>query len=294
MHSLHIIRRSDSGCTGYLSSDESIFVILGDTYVSVVNLANNGTTEVKSCGKAVIKAEVNNNIQTFDANYALFILELRTNLLSVAELCDREYIVTFKSDVATLINAEAKVKLVADRKDNLYYLRGSDTNQSAEHYSESLDTPKTKCADLVKWHCRLGHLNMKDLMGCPTKALSGKTSYELFNEIAPNVSYFKTCGCTAYCLDNKPGHKFSARSKKGILVGYSENSKAFRIYLPDEKRFIISRNVKFFENGNINSSIDIDELFIPNKNLSDSQMEQEIAEIHTQNDVTEENHNKSS
>ncbi|GBN43407.1 Copia protein [Araneus ventricosus] len=129
---------------------------------------------------------------------------------------------------------------------------------------------------------------------CPTKALSGKTSYELFNEIVPNVSYFKTCGCTAYCLDNKPSHKFSARSKKGILFGYSENSKAFRIYLPDEKRFIISRNIKFFENGNINSSIDIGELFIRNKNLSDSQMEQEIAEIHTQNDVTEENHNKSS
>ncbi|GBO20433.1 Retrovirus-related Pol polyprotein from transposon TNT 1-94 [Araneus ventricosus] len=53
----------------------------------------------------------------------------------------------------------------------------------------------------------------------PTKALSGKTPYELFNEIVPNVSYFKTFGCTAYCLDNKPSHKFSARSKKGIFVG---------------------------------------------------------------------------
>ncbi|GBO01603.1 hypothetical protein AVEN_46635-1 [Araneus ventricosus] len=153
----------DSGCTRHLSSDESIFVTLGETDVSEVKLANNGTTEVKGCGKAVIKAEVNNNIQTVDVNDSLFVPELRTNLLSVAKLCDRGYTVTFKNDVATLINAKAKVKLVADRKDNLYYLRGSDTNQSAKHASESLDTPKTKCADLVKWHCRLGHLNMKDL-----------------------------------------------------------------------------------------------------------------------------------
>ncbi|GBM64627.1 Retrovirus-related Pol polyprotein from transposon TNT 1-94 [Araneus ventricosus] len=471
----------DSGCTRHLSSDESIFVTLDETDVSEVKLANNGTTEVKGCGKAVIKAEVNNNIQTVDVNDALFVPELRTNLLSVAKLCDRGYTVTFKSDVATLINAKAKVKLVADRKDNLYYLRGSDTNQSAKHASESLDTPKTKCADLVKWHCRLGHLNMKDLKEsikrgnirglniskspvnfdceicainkltrapfpkksnrvtslleivhsdlcgpirvpsigkslyfmtfideysrycvvkflktksdalaafkeikclwenqksvkikifmsdnggefintefdnflktngikrrltapycpeqsgiaerknrslvemarcllsqaklplnmwaeavntanylrnrCPTKALSGKTPYELFNEIVPNVSYFKIFGCTAYCLDNKPSHKFSARSKKGIFVGYSENSKAFRIYLPDEKRFLISRSVKFFEDGNINSSIDIGELLIQNKNLNESKMEQEIAEIHSQNEVTEENHNKSS
>ncbi|GBN07014.1 hypothetical protein AVEN_253762-1 [Araneus ventricosus] len=154
----------DSGCTRHLSSDESIFVTLVETDVSEVNLANNGTTEVKGCGKAVIKAEVNNNIQTVDVNDALFVSELRTNLLSVAKLYEGGYTVTFKGDVATIINTKAKVKLVADRKDNLYYLRGSDSNQSAKHASESLDTPKTKCADLVKWHCRLGHLNMKDLM----------------------------------------------------------------------------------------------------------------------------------
>ncbi|GBN55401.1 hypothetical protein AVEN_143485-1 [Araneus ventricosus] len=79
----------DSGCTRHLSSDESIFVTLDETDVSEVKLANNGTTEVKGCGKAVIKAEVNNNIQTVDVNDALFVPELRTNLLSVAKLCDR-------------------------------------------------------------------------------------------------------------------------------------------------------------------------------------------------------------
>jgi hypothetical protein len=82
---------------------------------------------------------------------------------------------------------------------------------------------------------------------CPTKSLNGKTPYELWNNVVPNVCYFKIFGCTAYYLNNKPKHKFSARSKKGIFVGYSENSKAFRIYIPDENRVIISRSVKFFE-----------------------------------------------
>ncbi|GBM29708.1 hypothetical protein AVEN_156894-1 [Araneus ventricosus] len=73
----------DSGCTRHLSSDEFIFVTLGGTKVSEMNLANNGTTKVKGCGKAVIKAEVNNNIQTVALNDVLFVPELRTNLLSV-------------------------------------------------------------------------------------------------------------------------------------------------------------------------------------------------------------------
>ncbi|GBL83807.1 hypothetical protein AVEN_132687-1 [Araneus ventricosus] len=137
----------DSECIQHLSSDESIIVTLGETDISEVTLANNGTTEVKGCGKAVIKAEENNNIQTVDLNDALFVPELRTNLLSVAKLYDRGYTVTFKSDVATLINAKAKVKLVADRKDNLYYLR---EDMAAGVLTKALPSPKHyKCLEAL-------------------------------------------------------------------------------------------------------------------------------------------------
>jgi len=60
------------------------------------------------------------------------------------------------------------------------------------------------------------------------------------------VSYFKRFGCDVYCLDKSPNKgKFQPRSRKGILLGYSENSKAYRVWLREEKTIEITRDVKF-------------------------------------------------
>jgi len=83
---------------------------------------------------------------------------------------------------------------------------------------------------------------------CPTKALQGKTPYELRFSHVPNVSYFKSFGCDAYCLDRLPTKgKFHARAKKDILLGYSDTSKTYRVWLPGEKKVEITRDVKFVE-----------------------------------------------
>ncbi len=123
----------DSGCTRHLCNDKSKFVNISDTEIKILNLANNETTEVLGSGKAVIKAEINKEIKDVDVFDALLVPDLRTNLLSVAKLCDRGYIVTFKSDIAKIVNTKSNLELIADRKDNLYYLRGSNcsVNQSA-------------------------------------------------------------------------------------------------------------------------------------------------------------------
>ena len=42
--------------------------------------------------------------------------------------------------------------------------------------------------------------------------------------------------------------------KKGIFVGYSESSKAYRIYFPGFKKIIISRDVTFDEDSAYNKS----------------------------------------
>lgn len=46
-------------------------------------------------------------------------------------------------------------------------------------------------------------------------------------------------------LDKKPKGKFDARAKEGILVGYSEVSKGYRVWLPSESRVAAARDVKF-------------------------------------------------
>jgi len=63
----------------------------------------------------------------------------------------------------------------------------------------------------------------------------------------PNICYFRTFGCKAFILNKSPNKgKFEARGLEGIFVGYSEVSKAYRVWLPNDRRIHISRDVKFF------------------------------------------------
>ena len=48
--------------------------------------------------------------------------------------------------------------------------------------------------------------------------------------------------------------KLDPSRKKGIFVGYSESSKAYRIYFPGYKKIDISRDVTFDENTAYNKS----------------------------------------
>ena len=44
---------------------------------------------------------------------------------------------------------------------------------------------------------------------------------------------------------------------KGLLVGYSETSKAYRVYIPARKRIIVSRDVQFDDDKALRRSMDL-------------------------------------
>ncbi|CAJ2666514.1 unnamed protein product [Trifolium pratense] len=73
-----------------------------------------------------------------------------------------------------------------------------------------------------------------------------KTAYELFKGRKPDISYFHQFGCTCYILNNKVHlKKFDARGYKGIFIGYSERSKAYRLYISETHTVEESMHVKF-------------------------------------------------
>ena len=58
-----------------------------------------------------------------------------------------------------------------------------------------------------------------------------KTPYELWKGRKPNISYFHSFGCKCFILNTKDQlGKFDAKVDEGIFLGYSETSKAFRVY----------------------------------------------------------------
>ena len=59
-----------------------------------------------------------------------------------------------------------------------------------------------------------------------------KTLYKLLMERNPNITHFRAFGCRCYILVNGKEHlrEFDSRSDEGIFLGYSERSKAYRVF----------------------------------------------------------------
>ena len=82
----------------------------------------------------------------------------------------------------------------------------------------------------------------------PHRVLKNKTPEEVFSRKKPEVSHLRIFGCPVYIhISKEKRTKLDPQGKKGIFVGYSENSKAYKIYFLGFKRINISRDVTFDE-----------------------------------------------
>ena len=81
----------------------------------------------------------------------------------------------------------------------------------------------------------------------PTKALEGVTPYEAWHGKAPEVGYLRTFGCVAFTKNLSQLKKLDDRSIPGILIGYADGAKAYRIFDPATQRVRVSRDVVFDE-----------------------------------------------
>ena len=59
------------------------------------------------------------------------------------------------------------------------------------------------------------------------------------------MSSLRRFGCIAYI--HSDGGKLNLRAKKGVFTGYPEVVKGFRIWVIEDQRCVISRNVVFRE-----------------------------------------------
>ncbi|GKF11329.1 putative ribonuclease H-like domain-containing protein [Tanacetum coccineum] len=76
-----------------------------------------------------------------------------------------------------------------------------------------------------------------------------KTPYELFRGVKPAIGFMKPFGCHVTILNtlDKLG-KFDGKSDEGFFVGYSLNSKAFRVYNIRTRKVHENLHVGFLEN----------------------------------------------
>jgi hypothetical protein len=90
---------------------------------------------------------------------------------------------------------------------------------------------------------------------CPHAILKDKTPEEVFSGIKPEVGHLRIFGCPVYIhVPKEKRTKMEPLGKKGVFVGYSENSKAYRIYVPGQRQIEVIIDVTFHEEAAFNKS----------------------------------------
>nr|GEX07772.1 hypothetical protein [Tanacetum cinerariifolium] len=200
----------DSGCSRHMTRNMSYlsdFEELNGGYVTFGGNLKGG----KISGKGKIKTG------KLDFDDVYFVKELKFNLFSVSQMCDKQNSVLFIDTKCLVLSPdfklpdESQVLLRVPRENNMY-------NVNLKNIVPSGDLTclfsKATINESNLWHRRLGHINFKTI-----------------NELVTD-----------------PLGKFKGNVDEGFLVGYSVNSKAFRVFNSRTRIVQETLHVNFLEN----------------------------------------------
>ncbi|GJW59551.1 putative ribonuclease H-like domain-containing protein [Tanacetum coccineum] len=216
-----------------------------------------------------------------------FVKQLQFNLFSVLQMCDKKNSVLFTNTGCFVLSPdfkladESQVLLKVPRKNNMYSVdlrniipkesltcliakatldesmefsiaRNPQQNSVAERRNRTL----IKAARLMLADSKLSTKFLAEAVNTAcyvqNKVLvvkhHNKTPYELFRGITPSLSFIRPFGCHVSIL-NTLDHlgKFDGKSDAGLFVGYSLNSKPFRVYNIRTKKVEENLHVRFLE-----------------------------------------------
>jgi hypothetical protein len=90
----------------------------------------------------------------------------------------------------------------------------------------------------------------------PHRILKDMTPEEAFSGKKPNVENLRIFGCLVYShIPKDKRNKLEPSGKKGIFVGYSDSSKSYIIYILEQHKIEVNRDVTFNERMAFRKSI---------------------------------------
>ncbi|GKA64059.1 putative RNA-directed DNA polymerase [Tanacetum coccineum] len=81
----------------------------------------------------------------------------------------------------------------------------------------------------------------------PSSVLAGKSPFSMLYGREPSLSHLRCFGCLCFSSILNNSDKFSSKSEKCILIGYSSSKKAYKLLSLENRSYIFSRDVKFYE-----------------------------------------------
>nr|GEY64672.1 ribonuclease H-like domain-containing protein [Tanacetum cinerariifolium] len=256
----------DSGCSRHMIGNMSYlsyFKELNGGYVAFEGNPNGG----KIIGKDKIK------IGKLDFVDVYFVKELKFNLFSVSQMCDKKNNVLFTDTECLVLSFDFKlpnasqVLLRVPRENNMY-------NVNIKNIIPFGDLTclfaKLTLDESNLWHRRLGHVNFKTInrlvkgnfvRGLPSKVFTNENSCVAYKKCKQHRASCKSK--TVSSVDQplfrlhmdlfgptfvKSLSKFQGKVDEGFLVGYSVCSKAFRVFNSRTRIVQETLHVNFMEN----------------------------------------------
>ncbi|XP_070008258.1 uncharacterized protein [Nicotiana sylvestris] len=252
----------DSGCSKHMTGNTMDFLSLKALQEGSVSFGNGKKGYILGVGK--VGKSLTHSIENM-----YYINGLKYTLLSVSQICDKGNRVEFLSKICIVTDlVTGEVVLMAKRYKNIYVadfkslqsgdlscLKAVDDDAELWHRRLGHATPRTPqqngvverknrtleemertmlidCgiaknfwAEAVNTACYL-------VNRCMIRSLLNKNPYELLNGRMPKLNHLRTFGYKCYVLNNGKDQlgKFDAKSYGRIFLGYSSQSKAYKIY----------------------------------------------------------------
>ncbi|GJT98775.1 ribonuclease H-like domain-containing protein [Tanacetum coccineum] len=268
----------DSGANQHLTYDDRFLV-------NVIDISKFGIKVSHPNGTEALITKVGNMVLTKDIILydVLVVPEYCVSLMSVHKVArDSNLIVAFDESNCYVLPQglrEMRCLGIGRQKDGLYFF-----NNEIKGNNVMFEKANSTCfLSKIVWHKRLGHpadqvLNVlkKDIVfektndeigglplnlwseciltatylinRLPSSVLNGKSPFELVFSRKPSLNHLRVFGCLCFATILNNSDKFSSRSEKCVLVGYSSFKKGYKLFSLDRKQFVFSRDVKFFEN----------------------------------------------
>ncbi|GJS28634.1 ribonuclease H-like domain-containing protein, partial [Tanacetum coccineum] len=227
----------DSGCSRHMTGNRSYLTDYEEIDGGFVAFGGNSKG-----GKITGKGKIRTGKLDFEDVY--FVKELKFNLFSVSQMCDKKNSVLFTDTECVVLSPDFKltdeslVLLKDPRKDNMYSI---DLKNVVPQGGLTCLFAKATPYEFNLWHMRLGHVNFKTM----NKLVRGN----LVRGRKPALSFMRPFRCPVTIL-NTIDHlgMFDGKADEGFFVGYSTNIKAFRVF--NNRTRIVEENlhVQFIEN----------------------------------------------
>nr|GEW45819.1 putative ribonuclease H-like domain-containing protein [Tanacetum cinerariifolium] len=196
------------------------------------------------------KIKAIHNFEEFNGGYVAFGGNPKGGKISgksISQICDKKNSVLFTDTKCVVFSSDYKlpdknnVLLRVPRENNMY-------NVDLKNVVPSGDLTclfaKATLDESNLWHRRLGYINFKTI----NKLVKGNLVRALPSKIFENNITCVSCKKGKQHRASYPLGKFDGKSDEGFLVGYSVNSKAFRVFNSRTKIVQETLHINFLEN----------------------------------------------